>query len=228
MTDTEVIPPLPTPTSAEVAGEVLSKGSAEAVDVSHAAKLKQIALEGGGVEQFSLPPLVPQTGPNPNASWFSKFLKFIERNLPGVDGLGSSVDWGLVARGFLILAIVTLIFVIIRAVIRARAQHNLKGQRIETRRVPELWMERELQIALAEQDYARALRVRWALHLHRARVSPDLTPSERAQLTKLASLQARVPELDRGMFDSAHRPNLEEARELMRFLDRIEGAGTNP
>lgn len=216
MTDTEVIPPLPTPTSPEV------------VDVSHAAKLKQIALEGGGLDQFSLPPLVPQSGSNPNAGWFSKILKFIERHLPGADGLGSSVDWSLVARGFLILAILTLVFVIVRAIIRARAQHNLKGQRIEARRVPELWMERELQIALAEQDYARALRVRWALHLHRARVSPDLTPSERAQLTKLASLQARVPELDRGMFDSAHRPNLEEARELMSFLDRIEGAGTSP
>jgi len=228
VTDTEVIPPLPTPTSTEVITEVQAGALTDVVDVSHAARLKQIALEGGGVEQFTLPPLVPQTGPNPNAGWFSKFLKFIERNLPGVDGLGSSIDWGLVARGFLILAILTLVFVIVRAVLRARSQHNLKGQRIEARRVPELWMERELQIALAEQDYARALRVRWALHLHRARVSPDLTPSERAQLTKLASLQARVPELDRGMFDSAHRPNLEEARELMNFLDRIEGAGTSP
>ncbi len=215
MTDTEVIAPAPPSTLPEV------------VDGARAGQLKQIALEGGGVEQFTLPPLVPTTAPEANTGWFSKLLKFVERNFPGVEGLGGSLDWVLIARGFLLLAILALIFVVVRTVLRARANTNKKGQRIEARRVPELWMERELQIALAEQDYARALRVRWVLHLHRARVSPDLTPSERAQLTKSPLLLSHVPDLDRGMFDSSHRPTPSQAQELMRLLDRLEGKEHN-
>ena len=242
MNNTEIIPPASTPTLPDLAPVDAISSSAGApqvvspdavvpdvdlvgvMDPVQAAQLKQLALEGGGIDQYALPPLIPPSNPNANSDWLSRLLKWLQSNLPGFESTPISIDWIFIARLFLLIAILALLYVIIRVTLRARARQKTKGQKIETRRVPELWMERELQIALAEQDFARALRVRWVLHLHRARVSPDLTPSERARFTKSSTLESRVADLDRSMFDTSQRPTADQARDLLQFLDSLEGS----